>query len=68
LINEKSRLYTIKVKYPTEINIVRFKNNKNLLVRTLRGIERAYYEDSFQDSDSPQKTWSLIKDKIERNK
>ena len=39
-INEKNRLYKIKMKYPTEINIIRFKNYKNLLVRILRENER----------------------------
>jgi hypothetical protein len=66
--HEENRLYKIKMKYPTEINIMRFKNYKNLLVRTLRESERAYYEDSFHNSVSPRKTLSLIKDKIGRNK
>lgn len=67
-INEKNRLYKIRIKYPTEINITRFKNYKNMLVRILRVSERLYYEKSFRNSDSPRKTWSLIKDKIGRNK
>ena len=53
LPNEKNRLYKIKIKYTTEINIMRFKNYKNLLVRILRESERAYYENSFQNSVSP---------------
>ena len=52
------------MKYPTEINIIRFKNYKNLLVRVLRENERVYYENSFKNSDSPRKTWNLIKEKI----
>ena len=52
-INEKNRLYKIKMKYLTEINIIRFKNYKNLLVRILRENERVYYENSFKNSDSP---------------
>ena len=56
------------MKYPTEINIIRFKNYKNLLVRILRENERVYYENSFKNSDSPRKTWNLIKDKIGKNK
>jgi len=68
LINEKDHLYKIKIKYATEINIMRFKNYKNLLIRILRESERAYYENSFQNSDSPRKSWSLIKDKIGRYK
>ena len=39
----KNRLYKIKMKVPTEINIIRFKNYKNLLVRILRENERVYY-------------------------
>ena len=38
------------------------------MVSTLRERERAYYEDSVQNSDSPRKTWNLIKDTIGRNK
>ena len=52
-IYEKNRLYKIKMKYPTEINIIPFKNYKNLLVRILRENESVYYKHSFKNSDSP---------------
>ena len=52
------------MKCPTEINIIHFKNYMNLLLRILREKERVYYENSFKNSDSPQKNWNLIKDKI----
>ena len=44
-VNEKSRLYMIRIEYPSLDNIIRFIDFKNVLVKTLRMSQKRFVKD-----------------------
>ena len=68
-IKEKNRLYIIQKKKPYLYNKVKYKNFRNKLNNILAKAERKHYDILFNDNkNNLVKSWSLIKDIINKHK
>ena len=68
-IKYKNKLYVKSIRYPTDNNLLIYKQYRNKLNSLLRRTERSYYSNLLnQNKNNLRKSWEIIKHVINKNK
>ena len=66
-LKHKNKLYAHYKKYPSQSNKKLYEEYRNMLTRLLRRTERTYYDKLLiDDTNNMKKTWSIVKDVINK--